>query len=354
MRRPAPVEHDGLLRRRRSREHRLDDASRYARLVAERYGTDHHELPVGSDVREDLPRLVAAMGEPMGDSAAMNLLAIASVARQAVTVALTGDGGDECFGGYNYFLAYYYAGLLERVTSPGVRSMLARTATMLRTLPGVGRRAGTLLRIASLPVEQTFGRTSPVIDGSARSSLFADEMATALEAHDPVAQHLSRLGTGNGGLAVDRVMQAHAETILADEFLPKADLATMGASLEGRCPLLDLDVVELAMRIPAHLRFAGGEPKGLLRRLARRLLPVECVNRSKQGFATPLSGWLDDWPDLVGELVLGDHLAGRGWFHRDALEALVDGRLAGVNREKLLWTLCVLELWLRSVEEARA
>ena len=99
---------------------------------------------------------------------------------------------------------------------------------------------------------------------------------------------------------------------------------------------------------------ADGPRRFLLRRLARRLLPVECVNRSKQGFATPLSSWLDDWPDLVGDLVLGDRLAGRGWFRRDALEALVDGRLAGVNREKLLWTLCVLELWLRSVEEARA
>ncbi|HYC21791.1 MAG TPA: asparagine synthase (glutamine-hydrolyzing) [Candidatus Bathyarchaeia archaeon] len=326
---------------------RLDE-SRFAAAIARRYATDHHVLAVESDVRRDLPRLVAAMGEPMADSSTANLFAVAQVARRAVTVVLTGDGGDEAFGGYNSFLAYHLAGRFGRSVPEFLRPVLSRSAESLRRVPGRLHRAGTLLRIATAPVGETFAQTSGVLDRATRAALFSEAFAAAARSHDPLAHPLAMLADGAGHLPVDQAMQAHLRTILADQFLPKADLATMAASLEARCPFLDLDVIELAMRIPADVRFAANQPKGLLRKLARRLLPAECVDRPKQGFATPLGHWLKDWPDLVDDLVLGPHVERRGWFRRATLEQIVQGRRPGVQREKLLWALIVLEQWMRT------
>jgi asparagine synthase (glutamine-hydrolysing) len=124
----------------------------------------------------------------------------------------------------------------------------------------------------------------------------------------------------------------------------------MGASLEARCPFLDLDVMNMAMRIPEKIRFSGGEPKGLLRRLARRHIPARAVNRRKQGFSVPIGLWFRrDWTDLVNDLILGSHVERRGWFQRDALERIVAEHRQGRNRDALLWTLLILEIWLRLV-----
>jgi asparagine synthase (glutamine-hydrolysing) len=321
--------------------------SRYAQAVAERYDTEHHVLPVCSDVREDLPALVASMGEPLGDSSAANLFAISRMARRSVTVALTGDGGDECFGGYNYFLAYHYAGMCQPFLPGPLRMTFAAAAEGMRRMSGPMRKAGTLLRIASAPIEKTYHQTSPVLDAPTRAALYTPGFAARLEGYDPAAHHLRTLAGANGRLPVDRVMQAHWQTILADEFLVKTDVATMAASLEARCPFLDLDLVELAMRIPARVRFAGNEPKGLLRKLARHHVPVETVDRPKQGFATPTGRWLRDWPDLIEDLVLGSQVERRGWFRRPVLERIALGEVGGPGRDKLLWMLIVLELWLR-------
>jgi asparagine synthase (glutamine-hydrolysing) len=143
-------------------------------------------------------------------------------------------------------------------------------------------------------------------------------------------------------------MQAQMLTILPDDYLAKVDLATMGVSLEARCPFLDIDLVELAMRVPANVRFRGGQPKGLLRRFARRYLPPECVNRRKQGFVLPVGRWLQkDWADLVHDVILGSQVEMRGWFRREALERIVANPGKSYHGFYLLWTLLILEMWLR-------
>ena len=151
---------------------------------------------------------------------------------------------------------------------------------------------------------------------------------------------------------VDRVMQAQMQTVLPDDFLAKVDGATMGVSVEARSPFLDIDLVELAMRIPADVRFRGGKSKSLLRRLARKQIPVECVERRKQGFDAPIGKWLrKDWADLVDDCVLGPHVEQRGWFRRKALERVVQEHRRGVNHDYLLWALLVLEMWIRLTRE---
>ncbi len=329
---------------------RLDESA-YAQAVAERYGTEHHLLPVKSEVRADLPQLVAAMGEPFADVSAANLFAIARLARQSVTVVLTGDGGDEAFGGYTEFWGAHYGGKLHKALPAPLRRVALGCVPIMRRGPRALRRAGTFLRMASLPLEKCFGELQPV-EARCRDLLYNQDFMASLREHQPRRCAFELLNTNHAASWCDRVMQAHLLTVLPDDFLPKVDLATMGVSLEARCPFLDVDLIELAMRIPPDVRLQDHKPKGLLRRLARRYLPAAGVDRQKQGFAAPVGMWFRrHWSDLTADFILGPHVERRGWFRRAGLEQLVSEHADGRDHGNLLWALLVLEIWLRLAVE---
>ena len=222
-----------------------------------------------------------------------------------------------------------------------------RSPQISKKLPGPFRRAGTLLSLASMPVERTFhgGRWLSAID---RETLFSAEMQAQLRGHDPAGHYRRALAAPDGTSMVDRVMQAHLLTTLPDDYLAKVDAASMAVSLEARSPFLDQDLIELAMKIPRDVRFSNGTPKSLLRSLAYRYLPRHVVDRQKQGFVAPVGKWLrHDWSDLVDDTVLGAHVEQRNWFQRSALERVVAEHRQGKDRGYLLWTLVILELWMR-------
>jgi asparagine synthase (glutamine-hydrolysing) len=225
---------------------------------------------------------------------------------------------------------------------------VACLAQALRRVPGPARRVALFLYRAAAPLEKIYRGVGEIPAGT-REALFTPEMRERLNGHLPTDHYLCALSGGAGAPPVDRVMQLHLRAELADDFLPKVDLGTMGVSLEARCPFLDLDLLGLAMRVPAAVRFRGGQRKALLRTLGRRLLPREVVDRRKQGFAAPVGRWLTrpDWSDLVEDLVLGPQIERRGWFRRDALQRLVSEHRRAHDRGQLLWTLMVLELWVR-------
>jgi asparagine synthase (glutamine-hydrolysing) len=336
------------------------DESRLADSVARRWGTDHQLLPVTSSVREELPDLVAAMGEPLADTSAANVFAIARLARESVTVALTGDGGDEGFGGYQHFYAFYLAGRIRPLLAGPLRVLAGALGGRLRHGPTMVRRAGSLLRRTAMPLEKLFREVGEMA-AQDRLALFTPDFQEQLGDHLPTDHYLRALARWEGrslrrplsareqALPIDRVMQMHLETELPDDFLAKVDLATMGASLEARCPFLDVDVMELAMKIPASVRFLNGRRKGLLRALARRFLPTELVEHRKVGFAAPVGQWIRrrDWADLIEDLILGPQVEERGWFRRQTLQRLVDEHRQGRNHGQVLWSLAVLEQWLR-------
>jgi asparagine synthase (glutamine-hydrolysing) len=324
------------------------DESRYAEAVAARYGTEHHPLLMQQDARADLPELVAAMGEPLADSSAINVFAISRLARHFITVVLAGDGGDECFGGYGIHFAHYMASRVRRFVPRPALPALALAGNIMAKAPSPLHRAGTLFKFTAQPVATSFGQMGRNLDEATRANLFTPEFRVSLADYCPTAHYDEALSRVRGGTDVDRTMQAQMRTQLPDDFLTKVDVATMGVSLEARCPFLDLDVVELAMRIPARVRFRRCEPKGLLRQLARRHMPPECVNRRKLGFQLPIRQWLrEDWSDLVDDLILGPQVERRGWFQRPALKRLVEQHRQGARNDFLLWSLLVLELWLR-------
>jgi len=326
------------------------DESRFARMVAEHCGLAHEVLPVDGNFRGRLIPLIMSMGEPLADASAINVCAIAEKARQFVTVVLTGDGGDEGFGGYGQFFAYYYADRLRKFSPGPIRFALGAAGELLKNCHGKLHRAGTLFRLASQPLKETLFAES-CLPASFRSELYTERFREALGNTDVRQHYFNALPPDTDAASVNRVMQTRLLTVLPDDYLAKVDGGTMGFNLEARSPFLDIDVVELGMRIPAHVRFLKGEPKSVLRHLARKHLPKECVDRPKQGFVAPVGMWLRrEWADLVDELVLGPHVEQRGWFRREALQQLVTEHRNAVDHAYLLWALMVLELWLRVVE----
>ena len=322
------------------------DESEAAAAVAARWRTIHKTLPVWGNVRRCLTQLVGSMGEPLADASAINLFAISELAKKEVAVVMTGDGGDEAFGGYTNFWAAFHAGKLRRALPPAFHPRVAALAARLqRSHDRSIHRAGTLLRYAAAPPESLFVSW---LDDAIASKIFTAASQDRLCGRRPSWHYFRELAAQPEGLFVDRIMQAHFVTTLPDDYLTKVDSATMAIGLEARCPFLDRDLLEIAMRVPASVRFAGGEPKGLLRRLASRFLPPAIVGMKKRGFVAPVAHWLrEDWPELVDRFVLGEQVEARGLFCRDGLERVVAAHRAGQDYGYLLWGLIVLELWIR-------
>jgi asparagine synthase (glutamine-hydrolysing) len=204
------------------------DESRFAEAVAKRYDTVHHVLKVASDFRNKLVRLVAAMGEPLADASAANVLAIAQQAREFVTVILTGDGGDEAFGGYDHYLAYYVAQRLRRFLPGPLKVPVALLGDMLQDSNGTLRRAATLCRLTALPLEQTLFSINSMMAPSIRPSFYTPEFRECIGDNHHNLHYRSFLPADSHGQDVDRVMQAQLLTILPDDYLAKVDSATMG------------------------------------------------------------------------------------------------------------------------------
>ena len=327
-----------------------EDESAYAAAVAEYYHTDQHVLPTRSRVREDLPRLIAAMGEPFADSSAINVFSISELARQWITVVLTGDGGDEGFGGYQEHFGPYCAGRLAPFLPARLRGPLAWCVKALYRGGHTLHKAGTLIEMASGSLEKFFGELY-FETARLREELYTPDFLSALAGHNPRGHVLDILTQSRAESSWgSRIMESFLLTNLADDYLTKVDLATMGVSMEARCPFLDIDVIDLASSIPEDVRFLGCRRKGLLRALARRHLPRETVDRKKQGFGVPVGLWFRrDWTDLTREFILGPHVERRGWFRRQTLERIVGEHRQGAGHDDLLWALLVLELWLRLV-----
>src|SRR5215211_6680267 len=308
------------------------DERRWARVAAERFGTRHEEVVLDADVPATLERLVATLDEPLGDEAVLPLYLICEAAREHVTVALTGDGGDEAFGGYERYAAMALAAHLPRATGTAARLLpqgerRTRAARAARFLDLVGRRPET--RYATLM--EVFPRElrAQLWDVDARPT--ADLLGAAPHA------------------GVRGLQTLDISTYLANDLLPKADLASMGHSLELRSPFLDHEVVELGLSLPDRLKVRGLRGKVVLRHAFADLLPPELPARGKAGFGLPLAQWFrEDLRDQARDVLLSDSL-----FRRETVERILTEHDGGrVDHGHRLWCLLVLELWRRAWVES--
>jgi asparagine synthase (glutamine-hydrolysing) len=324
------------------------DERRYARLVAERFGTEHEELLVEPDAAALLPRLAAAYDQPFGDSSALPTYLVCEHARRFVTVALTGDGGDEVFGGYERYRAHALAGRLHAV--PDAIPRLGARA--LRLLPSARReprspafRAARFLEATGLDEAERYGRLMEIFSPALRSSLYTDG---ALAAIGEPRSAGSLLGVPPAP-GITGLQLLDARTYLPGDLLFKADIASMANSLELRSPLLDHRVAELALGLPDALKQQDSTGKVALRRAFADVLPAEILSRGKRGFGVPVGRWFrDDLRELAGDLLLDERAVGRGLFRRNAVEGLLADHVAArADHGARLWSLVMLELWQR-------
>ena len=315
------------------------DERDYARAVVERYGTSHEELEIDAAVPETVERLADAFDEPLGDEAAFPTFLICEQARRHVTVALTGDGGDEAFAGYERYAAYRFAAPLPpSVAGVGARALGAMRAA--RTEPRSQLfRARRFLDIATAPRADRYARLMEVFPRGLRTRLWADGRAAPIE--------LRPRARGTRGLQL-----LDLETYLRGDLLPKADIASMAHSLELRSPFLDHRVVELGLALPDSLKTRGLTGKVALRRAFADALPRDVGRRGKTGFGVPLDRWFrEELRELARDVLPGD----RGWFRPAEVRRLLDEHDSGhADHGHRLWCLLMLELWARRHVEAPA
>lgn len=323
----------------------------YAKLVAERYGTDHHQIILEPDVRSVLPSLVWEYGEPFADSSALPVYFVSKAAKELVTVALTGDGGDETFGGYDLFRASYYSRLLGKAMPGFLRGMLEERLLgkgNLRDVKGLKRKLSTLLTHGSADPAKRHGFWLGFTPAD-REQLYTPEFREALDGfqawqfYDEYYPKVLDLDLIDQNLFLTMVGR------LPNEYLVKMDVASMKVALELRSPFLDVELGELSSRIDPLLKVRGGEPKHLLKKVAERYIPKQLIYRPKQGFSLPLKHWLrKDFAPVVEELLPNGSLVRDKWFRPEAIRGYIDQHAAKqADHTHRLWALLWLEIWHR-------
>jgi asparagine synthase (glutamine-hydrolysing) len=331
------------------------DELRWARVVAERFDTDHHEFVVEPDAAKLLPKLARQYGEPFADSSAIPSFYLAELAGRHVTVALNGDGGDENFAGYSRYRA---SDDLNRLS--WVPLAARRLASHLASAPGltgsglggrIGRAAGALPKTTG----ERYAGWMSVFDEHARRRLLTDAFVETLNGTEPEAFLSNPWATSTGANDLERMLDTDIRTYLPGALLTKMDIATMAYSVEARSPFLDQELMAFAAALPAELKFDGSSGKSILKQAVRTWLPDEILERAKMGFGVPLARWFrTELRDLPAEVLLDRASVGRGYFRRAELERIIrDHHDCSADHSARIWSLLQLELWHREVVEPR-
>jgi asparagine synthase (glutamine-hydrolysing) len=324
----------------------------YARMVAERFRTEHHELVVRPDALEALPQLVRHYGEPFADSSAVPSYYVAQMTRQHVTVALNGDGGDESFAGYERYLAGHLTRRYQkipRLIRCGVLEPLARLLPANLPRRSWLRKGQRFIRDASLPAGQSYVGWISMFRPEQKAALYTPEFHARLGTHDAERGVRDAVDAGRrAGLdPVDALLAADVQTYLPFDLLVKMDIATMAHSLEVRSPFLDHKVMELAARLPVSYKVRRSCLKYLLKQLGVDLLPLAVLRRPKMGFGVPVGDWMKcELRPLLDDALSADRVGRRGYFRPNAVRELVDAHGDGRQDSAFqLWALLCLELW---------
>ena len=328
-----------------------DDECAGARLVADMYGTRHEEIVVPGADRDTIDRVLTAAGEPFGDTSVLPSHLVCRHARPSVTVALTGDGGDESFCGYRH-VHVGYLGLRVRSVAPAkVLSGLERAGRVLGPVSGVPgvRELLKAVKYARVSERGLFDKAMWWND-DARRPLYSPEWANALaprQALDLVEAALSNSGTSD---FMSRVLSADLRLLLPGGYLTKMDIASNMVALETRSPFVDHHLVEYAAGLPVSMKMRGFRQKAMLRKLASRYLPRRIVYRRKTGFSAPKGTWRQaDWADLLRDYVTDGIAQRRQLFRPAPIMRVVKEHASGkANHMYKLWTLIALEHWLRT------
>jgi asparagine synthase (glutamine-hydrolysing) len=277
---------------------------------------------------------------------------VSEVARRHVTVVLSGDGGDELFGGYDRYLPHPRVAQFDRLPLPGIRQV---AGAIWPVLPH-GTRGKNFLRHVSRSEDARYLDAIAFFQPDEKHALYTRDVRSGIDGRYAHAGFASRLQRFAGMPAHSRMMRLDFETYLSDDVLTKVDRMSMAHSIESRVPLLDNHVIDFAASLPASLKIRNGRRKHVLKEAVRNLLPLDILNRRKQGFGVPLGVWFrGGLSDLLSDVLTSPRTRQRGYFEPAFVDRLVGEHRAGKRDHTLrLWQLMVFELWHREYLDAGA
>ncbi|MDR1453235.1 MAG: asparagine synthase (glutamine-hydrolyzing) [Candidatus Margulisbacteria bacterium] len=322
----------------------------YARSVAQKFNTEHYEFTVTPDAVSIIPELIDSYDEPNADPSQIPMHYLCKLTREHVTVALNGDGGDECFGGYERYQGLLYQELFRKIPKP-LRQMLYAA---IRGLPENAarrsflRRLKWLCRVSLSGAAESYAQANLSFDDALKNKLYTDRMPRG----DGWQEFLRVFQNAPAADLVDKMLYTDLKLYLRNDLLVKADRAAMRHSLEGRSPFLDARLLEFTASLPARYKIHNFQLKYLLKKIAAKYLPREIISRQKQGFGVPLNAWFrNDLKQYAENLFSDSLLAQSGYFWQDGLLEILRAHQRGVNHGRRLFTLVILENWLRKYRQ---
>jgi len=325
----------------------------FARLVADRYRTDHHEIVVSpGEFFGALPALVWHEDEPIAHPSSIALNFVSRLAAEHVKVVLTGEGSDETLAGYGrYRTTMYNVALSERYQRLAGRGLQRTVRGAVERLPRGTRLRNRLMRTGlylQADIDTLYFDNFAVFGRARQAEILAPAMRDRLAGIDPYAAAHQAIADARGASLLNQLLYADMRTYL-HELLMKQDQMSMAASIESRVPFLDHPLVEFTARLPDRLKLRGTTTKYILRQAMKDALPPEILSRRKMGFPVPVGAWFrGPYRHVVQDCVLGERAAARGIFARDAVERIVREHDAGeLDHSERLWSLVNLELWHR-------
>lgn len=337
------------------------DESRYARIVAKAFATDHHERVLSAEECADtLPGIISRMDVPMADASVAPTWLLSGVTREKVTVALGGDGADELWAGYEHYIGFKVAQWYNAAPSALRKGIIEPLAQLLPSSAGyINPRlaVATFLRAAHAPawqrVQTMLTAFTPDMQESILDSAFKAQQPGFLAPEvlfAPTREHYDHWQPQNAATPLARAFHVYARQFMLDDILVKVDRCSMLHSLEVRAPFLDKDAAEFAARLPVSRKLHGFKRKWLLKKAFAELLPDEILYRNKRGFQIPVAQWLRGrMRPLMEDLLSESTLKAQGIFNHQAVRALMDEHASGrADLRKPLWTLLVFQLWWRA------
>lgn len=346
-----------------------DEDAISARLVARHFHTNHHEIVVTPDVTDLLPKVIWHLDEPVADPAAISTYLICKAASPELKVLLSGQGGDEVFGGYRVYIADKLARFLQSVPhlfrNGPATSILNLLPKLKGLIPGVSpglvlavhRYLSKLLESVDLEPEQRFVFSRSYYTDVQEMELYAPELRRVLAGSVAGDRHLDYFASAGDTDFLNRMLYVDLKTFLPELNLTYSDKLSSAASVELRVPFLDNEVIDFMAGVPAHLKLKRLKTKHLLRLAMRDTLPREILRRRKAGFGAPIRKWLrQDLKEIVDEILSVNSLLRRGYFNPSAVRKMVDEDRKGLaDNAYRIWALITLELWHRTfIDKFRA
>ncbi len=320
---------------------------KYARIAAKHFGTEHHEFIVTPDLCSVVDELVWHFDEPFADSSALPTYMVSKMARDFVTVVLSGDGGDELFAGYTRYVVDKKRSGLEKLPK-SIRSGVLQTVSEMLPHSAPGKN---YLYNASLDAVDRYIDSVSSFSPLNKRSLYSAGLKQSLNGNSGAGEALFRkfAGSVETGNPVDKLLYLDSKTYLPGDILTKVDRMSMAVSLEARVPLLDHKLIEFVTKIPAELKLKGLETKYIFKQAMKGLVPDSILNRPKQGFGVPINDWINtQLRDRIREDLLEKRTLERGYFQPEYIRLLLDEHARGRrDHSHSLWILWMLELWHR-------